>query len=77
MRNLDSKIYLPRFYHFCDISWIEISQRSSLLPYRGVLSFRSEAWEASGSETARLHHAARRRGDVAARGAGTAGGLSL
>ena len=23
--------------------WIEVSQRSSLLPYRGVLSFRSEA----------------------------------
>src|SRR5258708_22464875 len=28
------------------ISWIEISQRSSLLPYRGVLSFWSQALEA-------------------------------
>src|SRR5262245_35796435 len=36
----------------------------------GVLSFLSEAREVSGSETARLHHAARRRsGCVAARGA--------
>jgi hypothetical protein len=38
-----------------DISRIEIPHRSSLLPYRGVLSFLSEAREASGSETARLH----------------------
>jgi len=34
-----------------------------------VLSFRSEAREASGSETARFHHAARRRGGVADHGA--------
>jgi hypothetical protein len=54
-----------------DIDRIEIPQRSSLLP--GVLSFRSEAREASGSETARVHHAARRySGGVAARGAGAA-----
>src|SRR5262249_20629988 len=39
----------------------------NLLPCRGVLSFRSEAREASGSETTRVHHAARRRGGVAAR----------
>src|SRR4029450_3832236 len=51
------------------MSWIEVPQRSSPLPYRGVLSFRSEAREASDSETARLHHAARWRGSVAARGA--------
>ena len=37
-------------------------QRDSLLPYRGVLSFLSKAREASGSEAARVHHAARRRG---------------
>ena len=58
-----------------DIGRIEIPQRSSLLPYRGVLSFRSEAREAPGSETARVHHAARRRGGcVAARGARAAAG---
>src|SRR5262245_22654692 len=45
---------------------VEIPQRSSLLPYRGVLSFRSEAREVSGSETAGVHHAARRRGGIAA-----------
>ena len=40
------------------------------LPCRGVLSFRSDAREVSGSETARLHHAARWRGGcVAVRGA--------
>ena len=44
----------------------------SSLPYRGVLSFMSEAREASGSETPRFHHAARRRGGVAARGADAA-----
>jgi hypothetical protein len=45
-------------------------QRGSLLPYRGVLSFLSKAREASGSEAARLHHPARRRGGcMAARGA--------
>jgi hypothetical protein len=38
---------------------------SSLLPFAGVLSFQSEAREASGSETARVHHAARRRGGLA------------
>src|SRR5262249_45752493 len=41
----------------------------SSLPCRGVLSFRSVAREASGSETARVHHASRQRGRVAARGA--------
>jgi hypothetical protein len=47
---------------------ISSAQRSSL-PCRGVLSLRSEAREASGSETARFHHAARRRGHhLAARG---------
>jgi hypothetical protein len=45
-----------------DIGQIEIPQRSSPLSYFGVLSFRSEAREASGSETARVHHAARRGG---------------
>ena len=49
-------------------------QRGSLLPYRGVQSFLSKAREASGSETPRVHHAARRRGGgVAARGACAAG----
>jgi hypothetical protein len=43
---------------------------SSLLPFGGVLSFQSEAREASGSETPRVYHVARRRcGGVAARGA--------
>ena len=41
-------------------------QRGSLLPYRGVLSFLSKAREALGSETPRVHYAARRRGGVAA-----------
>src|SRR5262245_57465033 len=41
----------------------------SSLPCRGVLSFLSEAREASGSEAPRVHHAARRRGGMAARGA--------
>ena len=35
---------------------------SSHLPFGGVLSFRSEAREVLGSETARVHHAARRCG---------------
>jgi len=35
----------------------------------GMLSFWSEAREVLGSETARVHHASRRRGDLAARGA--------
>src|SRR5262249_9508763 len=43
---------------------------AAVYPYRGVLSFPSKAREASGSETARLHHAHRRRGGgLAARGA--------
>src|SRR5262245_7947496 len=42
------------------------SKRSSLLPYRGVLSFRSEAREVLGSETPRVYRAARRRGGLAA-----------
>src|SRR5262249_18345667 len=47
----------------------------SSLPCRGVLSFRSEAREASGSETARLHQARwRRSGGVAGRGASAAAG---
>src|SRR5262245_43767389 len=48
----------------------------SSLPCRGVLSFRSEAREASGSETARLHQARWRRsgGCMAARGARAAAG---
>src|SRR6516162_4711441 len=41
----------------------------SSLPCRGVLSFWSGAREASGSETPRVHHATRRRGCLAARGA--------
>jgi hypothetical protein len=45
---------------------------TSLLP--GVLSFLSEAREVSGSETPHVHHAARRRGCVAARDARTAAG---
>src|SRR5262245_21800560 len=50
----------------------------SSLPCRGVLSFRSGAWEASGSETARFHHAARRGGcGVAARGARAAAGQGV
>src|SRR5262245_62843612 len=40
----------------------------------GVLSFLSEAREVSGSETARVHHASRRRGSrLAARGTRAAG----
>ena len=47
----------------------------SSLPCRGVLSFRSGAREALGSEPALVHHAARRRGGgVAARGARAAAG---
>ena len=42
---------------------------ASLLPFGGVLSFLSEAREVLGSEATRLHHAGRRRGGVAARGA--------
>src|SRR5262245_6664053 len=58
-----------------DIGWIEMPQRSSLLPYRGVLSFLSKAREASGSETAHFHYAAGwRRGSMAARGACAAAG---
>src|SRR5258708_1420853 len=56
------------------ISRAEIPQRSSLLPYRGVLSFRSKAREGPGSEPARVHIAARRRGGLAARGARAAAG---
>src|SRR6516164_2972804 len=41
----------------------------SSLPYRGVLSLLTEAREASGSEETRVHHATRRRGGVADRGA--------
>src|SRR5215472_5344723 len=52
-----------------DIGAVEIPQRSSLVPDRGMLSFLPEAREILGSETAPVHHAARRRGRVAARGA--------
>src|SRR6516164_5822984 len=41
----------------------------SSLPCRGVLSFRSGAREASGSETPRVHNVARWRGRVAGGGA--------
>ncbi|MGA6928504.1 MAG: hypothetical protein WBZ35_04040, partial [Pseudolabrys sp.] len=51
------------------IGWIEIPQCSSLLPYWDVLSFRSHRREALGNETPLVHHASRRRGCVAARGA--------
>src|SRR5262249_53386433 len=57
-----------------DIGRVEIPQRSRLLPYRVVLFFRSKAREVSGSEPAIVHHAARWRGGVAARGARAAGG---
>src|SRR5262245_29061139 len=52
-----------------------MSQRSSLLLYAEVvLSFLSKEREALGSETARVHHVARRRGGgMAAHGAGGAG----
>src|SRR5262249_52326290 len=47
---------------------------AAVCPCRGVLSFLSEAREALGSETARVHHALRgRRGGVATRGARAAG----
>src|SRR5262249_51670827 len=52
---------------------IQIRQRCSLLPYRGVLFFLSEAQGSTGSETARVHHAYRRRGGMAARGRRAAG----
>jgi len=52
------------------MGWIEMPQRGSLLPYRGVLSFLWKAREASGSEAARVHIPPRRRGGrVAAGGA--------
>jgi hypothetical protein len=49
-----------------DIGQIEIPQRSI-----AVLSFVG-AWEALSGETARVHHAGRRRGGMAARGASAA-----
>jgi len=48
------------------MGWIEMPQRGSLLPYRGVLSFLWKAREASGSEAARVHIPPRRRGGAAA-----------
>src|SRR5262245_38856522 len=58
----------------CQLRWLagpESAGPTSLPP--GVLSFLSEAREVSGSEKARVHHAARRRGGrVAARGASAA-----
>jgi len=45
------------------VSYAQVDRCSSLLPFGGVLSSQSEAREASGSETPRVHHAARRRGD--------------
>jgi hypothetical protein len=50
------------------------AQQQQSPPYRGVLSFRSEAREASDSETARVHHTTRRRSSLAARGACAAAG---
>ena len=56
-----------------DIDRTEMPQRSSLLLYAEVvLSFLSKEREALGSETPRVHHPARRRGGVAALGAGAA-----
>ena len=64
-RFADSQI--PYLHPNCDMGWIEMPQRGSHPSYRGVLSFLSKAREASGSEPARVHHAARRRGcDMAA-----------
>src|SRR5262249_17398944 len=58
-----------------EIDRIGIPQRSSLRPYEGMLSFRSETREAPGSEKPRVHHAAWRRGGrVAPRGARAAAG---
>src|SRR5262245_27932860 len=48
---------LPMVKH----SWLTWDGCSSLAPLGGVLSFRSEAWEVLGSETPRVHRAARRR----------------
>jgi hypothetical protein len=48
----------------------------SSLPCRGVLSFRSGAREASGSETPRVHNVARWCGGVAGRGARSKPGKS-
>src|SRR5262249_37072421 len=49
-----------------------------VLPDRCVLSFRSDARETLGSETAQLHHAARRCGSgVAARGKDAAAGMPV
>src|SRR5262245_66405310 len=53
-----------------EIDRIGIPQRSST---EVCYSFRLEAREVLGSATARFHHAARRRGSVAALGAGAAG----
>ena len=46
----------------------EIPQRSGLLPYLGVLSFRSEAPGGIGTATPRVHHAHRLGNSMAARG---------
>jgi len=55
----------------CDIGCIEVTQRSSLLPYRVMLSFASEAREGPGIAPALVHYATRRRGGgVADCGAG-------
>src|SRR5260370_39462790 len=50
---------------FCDISWIEIPQRSSLLPAEVCYPFCRKHGKASSNETARFHPAARRRGRLA------------
>ena len=52
-------------------SWAGSKSRSAAVPCRAEVcySFRSEAREASGGETPRVHHAARRRGRVADGGA--------
>jgi hypothetical protein len=51
-----------------DIGRIKISQRSSHPAVLGALSFRSDAREASCSETPQVHHAARRHGGRVAAG---------
>ena len=55
-------------------SGIEMPQRSSLPSWLSVLSFQLEAREVSVSEPARVDHATRRRGSLAASGAGAAAG---
>src|SRR5262245_12390678 len=53
---------LGRNYRRHDRDHLVPPRRMDVEPCRGVLSFRSGAREASGSETPRVHHAARRCG---------------